>query len=242
MKKLIALIAAGFALAANLSAEIPTFDDVRAFVIDSTKIPGTIKDNVKVTNVSSSAANFDLTVYAYDEEAKNWIVFGKGHLKGLSDTDTIKSLNKKQIKLANYKYFAIRSTVDNPFKYSVAKAANDLKVWIYDDKVIDESHFKVFDITMLPEFADNLKIVGGENLTSAASFRILAYNDENEEKKSGTIAILKGAKASDIYKTTSKGEKFNKFHYIKIISREEKDFRYTANVDHNDLIITVSEK
>ncbi len=242
MKKLIALIAAGLALAANLSAEIPQFSDEKAFVIDATKIPGTIKDNVKVTNVSAEAANFDLTVFAYDEEAKNWIVFGKGHLKGLSDTETIKSINKKQIKLGNYNFFAIRASVDNPFKYSVAKADNDLKVWIYDDKVIDESHFKVFDLTMLPEFKDNLKVVGGENLSSAASFRILAYNDENEEKKSGTIAILKGAKASDIYKTTARGEKFNKFHYIKIISREEKDFRYTANVDHNDLIITVSEK
>ena len=242
MKKLIALIAAGLALAANISAEIPQFSDEKAFVIDATKIPGTIKDNVKVTNVSADAANFDLTVFAYDEEAKNWIVFGKGHLKGLSDTETIKSINKKQIKLGNYNFFAIRASADNPFKYSVAKADNDLKVWIYDDKVIDESHFKIFDLTMLPEFSDNLKVVGGENLSSAASFRILAYNDENEEKKSGTIAILKGAKEKVTYKTTAKGEKFNQFHYIKIISREEKDFRYTANVEHNDLVLTISEK
>lgn len=242
MKKLLALIAAGLALTGSIFAEIPEFTDGQAFVIDSTKVSGTIKDNVKITNVSSVAANFDITVYAYDEKANNWIVFGNGHLKGLADTDTIKSVNKKLIKLGNYKYFAIKNSTDNPFKYSVAKADNDLKVWIYDDKVIDESHFKVFDLTMLPEFKDNLKVVGGDNLTSAASFRILAYNDENEEKKSGTIAILKGPKAKATYKTTAKGEKFNQFHYIKIISREEKDFRYTANVEHNDLVLTISEK
>lgn len=242
MKKLLALIATGLALTGSIFAEIPEFTDGQAFVIDSTKVSGTIKDNVKITNVSSAAANFDITVYAYDENAKNWIVFGNGHLKGLADTDTIKSVNKKLIKLGNYKYFAIKNSTDNPFKYSVAKADNDLKVWIYDDKVIDESHFKVFDLTMLPEFKDNLKVVGGENLTSAASFRILAYNDENEEKKTGTIALLKGAKSSETYKTTARGDKFNTYHYIKIISREEKDFRYTANVEHNDLVLTISEK
>ena len=200
MKKLLSLIAAGLALTGSIFAEIPEFTDGQAFVIDSTKVSGTIKDNVKITNVSSAAANFDITVYAYDENAKNWIVFGNGHLKGLADTDTIKSVNKKLIKLGNYKYFAIKNSTDN------------------------------------------LKVVGGENLTSAASFRILAYNDENEEKKTGTIAILKGAKSSETYKTTARGEKFNTYHYIKIISREEKDFRYTANVEHNDLVLTISEK
>lgn len=241
MKKIIATLAVLFSLT-GLFAEIPAFTDETAFVIDSTKVNGTIKDNVKVTNVSSTAANFDVTIFAYDEETKSWIIFGKGHLKGLTDTDTIKSLNKKLIKLANYNYFAIKASVDNPFKYSVAKANDDLKIWIYDDKAIDESHFKVFDVTMLPEFADNLKIVGGDTLTTPATFRILAYNDENDEKKTGTIALLKGARASNTYKTTSNGQKFNTFRYIKIISREEKDFKYTVNVEHNDLVITVNNK
>ena len=242
MKKLAAFLIASLTLAVSLFAEAPAFTDEQAFVIDSTKISGTIKDNVKITNVSSSAANFDITVFAYDEKSNDWIIFGKGHLKGLADTDTIKSINKKLIKLANYRYFAIKTSLDNPFKYSAAKANDDLKVWIFDDKQLDESHFKVFDLTMLPEFSDNLKIVGGENLSSAASFKILAYNDENEEKKTGTIALLKGAKSSDTYKTTAKGDKFNKYHYIKIISREEKDFRYTASIEHNDLVLVVNEK
>ena len=193
MKKLIALLVASLAFAGSIFADVPEFTDGTAYIIDSATLAGNMKDNVKITNVSSSAANFDITVFAYDEEVKGWIIFGKGHIKGLSDVATIKSLNKKLIKLANYRYFAIKTSVDNPFRYSKAKANNDLKVWIYDDKEIDESHFKVFDMTMLPAFSDNLKIVGGESLSTAASFKIQVYNDENEEEKQGTIAILKGA-------------------------------------------------
>lgn len=241
MKKIITLLVAFLAFTGIAFAEIPTFTDETAFVIDSTQLAGNMKDNVKLMNVSSLAANFDVTVFAYDESSKGWIIFGKGHLKGLGDADTVKSLNKKLIKLANYKYFAIKPSVDNPFRYSTAKDHNDLMVWFYDDREIDESHFKVFDTTMLPAFTDNLKVVGGETLKSAASFKIQVYNDENEEEKAGTISVLKGAKSSETFKVTNKGQKFNLFHYIKIISREEKDYKYTINVERNDLVITINE-
>ena len=242
MKKIIAILAASLALAGSIFAEAPSFNDGTAYVIDTTTLSGTMKDNVKVTNVSASAANFDVTILAYDEDSKAWIIFGKGHLKDLATTDTIKSLNKKVVKLANYKYLAIKTSADNPFRYSVVKDHNDLNIWIYDDKEIDESHFKVFDMTMLPTFSDNLRIVGGENLRSAASFRILVYNDEADEEKSGTIAILKGAKDVQTFEATAKGQKYNMFKYIKIISREEKDFKYTVNVAKNDLVVTINNQ
>ncbi|MBR1403173.1 MAG: hypothetical protein IJ558_03240 [Treponema sp.] len=240
MKKIITLLVAGLALAGFCFADAPAFNDETALVIDTTKLSGNMKDNVKVTNVSSSAANFDVTVFVYDEGSSGWIIFGKGLLKDLGDTLTIKSANKKLVKLANYKYVAVKANSDNPFRYSYTKDHNDLNVWFYDDKEIDESHFKVFDTTLLPTFTDNLRIVAGENLRSAASFRVLVYNDESEEDMSGTVAILKGPKSSQTFSTTAKGQKYNLFHYIKIISREEKDFKYTINVDKNDLVITVN--
>ena len=242
MKKLIALLVAGLAFAGSLFAEAPAFNDETAYVVDTSLLAGNMKDNVKITNVSGVAANFDINIFVYDEEMKMWTQFGKGHLKDLGDVVSIKSLNKKVIKLANYKYVAIKPTADNPFTYSCAKANNDLNVWIYDDREIDESHFKVFSLEDLPTFSDNLKIVGGENLRSAASFRVLVYNDEADEEKSGTIAILRGPKSSETFKTTNKGQKYNLFKYIKIISREEKDFKYTANVAKNDLVITVNNQ
>lgn len=241
MKKIIAFLVAGLALAGTLFAEAPAFTDESAYVIDTTALSGTMRDNVKLTNVSAVAANFDVTVFAYDEGASGWVIFGKGHLKGLGDVATVKSINKKLIKLADYKYIAIKPSADNPFRYSSAKGGNDLNVWFYDDREIDESHFKTFDITMLPPFSDNLRLVGGETLKNAASFKIYAYDDEDEESKAGTVAVLKGAKDKVIYPTTNKGQKYNLFHYIKIISREEKDFKYTVNVERNDLVITVSE-
>ena len=217
MKKLITLTVAALALAGSLFAEAPAFTDETAYVIDSTVLPGNMKDNVKVTNVSAAAANFDVTIFAYDEETKGWLMFGKGHLKDLGDEATVKSLNKKLIKLANYKYFALKPSADNPFRYSCAKGNNDLNIWIYDDREIDESHCKVFSLEDLPTFKDNLKVVGGENLRSAASFKILVYNDENDEDISGTIAILKGAKSSQSFAATARGQKYNLFKYIKII-------------------------
>ena len=145
------------------------------------------------------------------------------------------------VKLETYKYVAIKTTADNKFVYSETKANKDLIVWIFDDKEINESHYKVFDTNDLPKFSDNLRIQASKDFKNAASFRVLVYNDENQEDKTGTIAILKGAKAKETFSVTSKGQKYNLFRYIKIISREEKDFKYTVNIEKNDLVITVSE-
>ena len=69
-----------------------------------------------------------------------------------------------------------------------------------------------------------------------------AYNDEADEEKSGTIAILTKPKDTKVFKTTAKGQKYNLFKYVKIISREEKDYKYTVNVAKNDLVITVNNQ
>ncbi|MCR4823203.1 MAG: hypothetical protein K5873_10075 [Treponema sp.] len=240
MKKLIAIIAASLTFAGFAFAEAPAFSDPNAFIIDASKMPGKIKDNVKLKNVSS-AADFKITVSAYDEKAGTWIIFGEGELKGLGDTETIKSVNKKLIKLANYNYFAITTDSKNAFKYSSSKNHNDLHIWFYDDRNIDESHFTVIDKNQIGTFKDNLKLVGGQSLKSASSFKIYAYNDEADSGKSGTIAILKGAGDTDTYDTASNGLPFSSFRYFKIISREEKDFKYSAKCERNDLIITVEE-
>jgi len=242
MKKLIAILVAGLAFAGSLFADVPEFNDDNAYVVDASILPGNMKADVVVTNVSSVAANFDITVFAYDEESKGWMIFGKGHIKDLGDVSIIKSMNKKLMKLENFKYLAIKPSADNPFTYSVAKGNNDLNVWIYDDREIDESHCKVFSLEDLPNFSNNLRVVAGENFRSAASFRVLVYNDEADEEKSGTIAILTKPKATQTFKATAKGQKYNLFKYIKIISREEKDFKYTANVAKNDLVITVNNQ
>jgi len=240
MKKIIFLLASIFAFAGYSFGEAPAFDNPKAFIIDSTKIPGKIKDSVKLKNVSS-ASDFSVKVSAYDEKSASWIVFGHGLLKGLGDTETVNSLDKKRIKLANYRYFAITTDSENAFKYSCSKGNNDLHVWFYDDRNIDESHFTVIDSSSVGKFEDNVKLVGGPNLKSAASFKIYAYNDESEEKKAGTVAILKGAKDTDTYDTASNGVPFSSFRYFKIVSREEKDFKYLVKCESNDLIIIVNE-
>ena len=86
-----------------------------------------------------------------------------------------------------------------------------------------------------------MKIAAGKNFKIGASFRIEAYDDEDEEYKAGTIAILKGPKSSDTYSVTTEGKKFGEYKYIKIISREEKDYKYTTSFERNNLVITVDE-
>ena len=61
MKKLIAILVAGLAFTASLFADVPEFTDETAYVVDASVLPGNMKDNVVVTNVSSLAAN--LTIY-----------------------------------------------------------------------------------------------------------------------------------------------------------------------------------
>ena len=241
MKKLITILAAGLAFMGAAFAEVPAFTDDSAYLVDSTLYSGEMKKDIVITNVSAVAANFNVTVFAYDESINGWTQFGQGLVKDLGDDAVVSSINKKLIKLENYKYFAIKTATDKPFKFSVAKDKN-LHIWFYDDREIDESHCKVFTITDLPPFKDNLKIVGGENLRSAATFKVLVYNDEADEEKSGTIAILKGPKSSQSFSQTAKGQKYNLFKFIKIISREEKDFKYTANVAKNDLVITINNQ
>lgn len=237
MKKLIALLAAFLAFAGSIFAETPAFDKGNAYILDAESIPGTMKDHVKVVNVSS-VNNFGITIYAYHEN-RGWIVFGEGRLYGLGDKQTIKSVDRYNIKLSSFRYLAIATNPDHQFKYSFVKDKNDLHIWFYDEKEINESHFKVFDTSLLPKYTDNFKLVGGASMKIAASFKIYAYNDESEENKANTIATLKGAKDSDVYSQTNTGKKFSEYRYIKIVSREERDFKYTVNVNHNDLIITV---
>jgi len=241
MKKLAALLFTAFAFTAFLFADAPAFNDASAYVLDASTLPGSMKDNVKIINVSSKAANFDITVYAYDDATSGWLIFGKGHLKGLGDKATVKSLNKKLVKLGNYRYFAIKTSVDNPFRYSQAKGNNDLNVWIYDDRQIDESHFQVIDTQPMGHFKNKLQIKGGITLKGPASFKIYAYNDENEENKAQTIAIVTKTDDIDSYEYANNGIAFSAFRYFKIVSREEKDFQYGATIANNNLLITVQE-
>ena len=151
MKKLITFMVAALTVAASLFADIPEFSDESAYLVDSTLYSGEMKKDVIITNVSAYAANFDVTVYAFDETDKMWTKFGIGHVKDLGDDAVVSSINKKLIKLENYKYFAIKANTDKPFKFSVAKDKN-LHIWFYDDREIDESHCKIFTITDLPPF------------------------------------------------------------------------------------------
>ena len=241
MKKIIAILVAGFALAGNIFAEPPVFDkNPNAYIIDKQELKGELNGNVEVVNVSTES-NFEVTIYGWHEIRKEWLEFGKSRLYGIGDKQKIRPIDKYNRSLQTFRYFAVDTSVKKNFSYSVVAANKDLHIWFYDDREIDTSHNKVFDLTLLPPFSDNLKLVAGKNFKVGASFRIEVYNDANEENKAGTIAILKGAKDTDTYSKTNTGKKYGEYHYLKIISREERDFKYTVNVNHNDLIITVNE-
>ncbi|MBQ9282812.1 MAG: hypothetical protein IJ207_11565 [Treponema sp.] len=240
MKKLTAFLAAGFLLACSIFAEAPSYDDPNAYVIDTAELSGEMKNNVEVTNVSTSN-NFEVVIYGWHEVRKEWLEFGKTRLYGIGDKQTIKPVDKYNRALSSFRYVAIVTSAGKTFKYSSGKAKNDLHIWFYDDREIDDSHNKKYDTSLFSVSFSGLKIAAGKNFKIGASFRIEAYDDEDEEYKAGTIAILKGPKSSDTYSVTTEGKKFGEYKYIKIISREEKDYKYTTSFERNNLVITVDE-
>ncbi|WP_294427436.1 hypothetical protein [uncultured Treponema sp.] len=241
MKKLIAILTAGIALAGSIFAEAPVYsEDPNAYIIDTQDRVGELKGNAEITNVSTSN-NFEVVLYGWHDNRQEWLEFGKTRLYGIGDKQVIKSVDKYNRALSSFRYIAVTTNTGKTFKYSWGKANKDLHVWFYDDREIDESHSKKYDVSLLNSTFSGLKIAAGKSFRLGASFRIYAYDDEEEEEKAGTIAILKGPKASDTYAVTTAGKKFGDYKYIKIISREEKDFKYTTSFERGNLVITVDE-
>ena len=241
MKKLIAFLVAGLALAGSIFADEPVFEsDPNAYIIDTNALAGEMKKNVEVTNVSLST-NFEVKIYGWHTNRNEWLEFGSTRLYGIGDKQVIKPIDKYNRALSSFRYIAVTTTADKTFKYSEVKAGGNLHVWFYDDREIDDSHFKKYDTSLFNTKFSGFKLAAGPTFKLGATFRIEAYDDEAEDPKAGTIAMLKGPKDSDSYSVTTSGKKFGEYRYIKIISREEKDFKYTANIERNNLVITVDE-
>ena len=241
MKKLIAILVAGAALAGNIFADAPVYsEDPNAYIIDTAEREGELKNNAEITNVSTST-NFEVKLFGWHENRQEWLEFGKTRLYGIGDKQTIKPVDKYNRSLPTFRYIAVTTSANQSFKYSWGKSNKDLHIWFYDDREIDESHFKKYDTSLLNSKFSGIKIAAGKTFRLGATFRIYAYDDEEEETKAGTIAILKGPKASDTYAVTTAGKKFGDYKYIKIISREEKDFKYSTSFERNNLVITVDE-
>lgn len=241
MKKLIAILVAGLAFAGSIFAQVPSFDsDPNAYVIDADKLEGEMKKNVEVVNVSM-ATNFEVRIYGWHDVRKEWLEFGTTRLYTVGDKQTVKSIDKGNRALSSFRYIAVTTSANQKFKYSEGKAGGNLHIWFYDDREVDDSHFKKFDTSLFLVKFSGLKVAAGKNFRNGATFRVEAYDDESEDPKAGTIAVLKGPKASDTYSVTTDGKKFGDYKYIKIISREEKDFKYTTSFERNNLVITVDE-
>ena len=106
----------------------PAFDKPAAHVIDANAAEGKIKDNIRLRNMSSDS-DISFNVYVHDPASKQWILYGKGSLKGAGDTDFIDS-DIGSIK--KYRYFAVESLNQKEYTYRATKSHNDLYLAVLD--------------------------------------------------------------------------------------------------------------
>jgi hypothetical protein len=106
----------------------PAFNKPAGYVIDADAVKGKMEDYVKLHNRSGDS-NISFNVYVHDPASKQWIIFGRGDLKGNGDTDTIDSDIDG---IDDYRYFAVESLNEKDYTYRVTKSHNDLNISIFD--------------------------------------------------------------------------------------------------------------
>lgn len=241
MKKLISIVAAFAVLAGFAFADAPVFDDPKAYIIDTQEIPGKLKDDIKLFNYSF-ASNFNIKVSAYDDKAGKWIDYGTGFLKETGDTETIRT-NDKKAKITKYRYFAVTTDAEGSFRFITKKLSNDLRIWFFDDKDVDNSIGTVIDTkTIKGKFKDNVKLLGAANLKYRYTFDIYGYNEEGQTPELIAVSILQGSNDTDTNSRTFDDGNIAAYRFYKIVNRQGKDLEYKAEFKSNDLIITVAQK
>jgi len=113
--------------AASTAQEAPKRPEF--IVIDTQSVRGSLRDRVRLHN-KTSRTGISFTVYLRDPKDNQWIVYGKGDLKGPGDTEFINS--KLSGDLEYYRYFAIQPQDLRNYRYDFEKTHNDLYIYIYD--------------------------------------------------------------------------------------------------------------
>ncbi|MBP3710807.1 MAG: hypothetical protein J6I73_10490 [Treponema sp.] len=245
MKKLIpvATVIAALMCISATAQDVPAFDNPRAVVLDTSTVPGSMKDNVKLINLSEDE-NISFTVHAYVQKSKNkpgeWQTYGSGYLKEFYDGDTIDSPLEDKIK--NIRYFAIAPDAKGDYKYTIEKKRNDLYINVFSaNESKDESYKRtayIFNVQEVPGvFKDNFKFSCKTQDTNI-SFTVYVFNDKNEKWQKAGVGTLKGFGDTDTVSSPLKGTLHN-YTYVGIVSRNGKAYTYDVTKANNDIIITV---
>ena len=240
MRKALGLFAFFITIVSSSFAEAPKFNDGKAYVIEKSSVSKKIRDKVKIVNCSSES-DFQATFYGFDEAKNEWIFYGSKTISGSEPKTTIRSVNDIEINLRNYNYYALKIDSDKSFRFTPFERNHDLYISICDDFPVDESKAFFIDVKSMGKFQDNVEFIGYENLLSAASFKVVCWNNEDESDKIETFFSIGGPDDSDGTDEASTGARFKKFRYFRIISLENKDFKYSVAFKHDDMKITVYE-
>ncbi len=232
MKKY-AVFGALFALAAALFAQ-PVFDDPRATVIDIAAVPGKAKDEIRVINASREAS-LGVAVSVWNAKKKRWEAYGTADLVSVDDTDMISS--KLSGKLKRYSHVAVVPSSSSPLAFGVAKAHNDLYVYVISNETVDDSAFLVDTLAVPGKFKDNVKI---KNMSadSRMGFDVYARKTEADAWQKAGTAFVKSAGDEDSVWSILPDDVAN-YRYIAVLAHNGKSYAYEASKKNNDLYITV---
>lgn len=232
MKKYM-MFGALFALAAAVFAQ-PVFDDPRATVIDISAVPGTAKDEIRVINASREA-QMSVAVSVYYAKKQRWDPYGTADLVSVDDTDMISS--KLSGKLKRYSHVAIVPSASSPLEFGVAKAHNDLYIYVISKETVDDSAFVVDTLSVPGKFKDNVKV---KNMSedSNMGFDVYARKTEADAWQKVGTAFVKSAGDEDFVWSILPDDVAN-YRFIAVLAHNGKTYAYEASKKNNDLYITV---
>jgi len=244
----------------------PVFGKPNAYIIDSFRVNGALKDNIIVYN-RTNKDDISFRVYFHDPAYNTWRRYGgEVKLKEPSDlADEVPTLSSLSGKLDMFRYFAIEALDGTKYNYRFDKKDNNLYISVSEvNKPIIPVFPKDFPKAELKNYAqppienpnayviDSFSIKGGlknniiinNRTNNDIPFRVYLHDPAyNLWRRNGREQTLK--EAGDLYDEVTfysrLSKKLDKFRYFAIEARDGKKYSYNYEKKGNNLHISVSE-
>lgn len=246
MKKIITVLSIALLGLNTMFAKdtVPEFKNPDAFIIDMSQIPDSkrFEDNIIIVD-KYSEEQMSVIVHVYD--GKEWVEAGTASLNRF---DAMQAIKPRKIKFEGKKYFAIEPNDDNIYICSVYVQNDDLYVEVRDQNSdlkmaaapafsYSENAFFLQRKLIRGKFDENMKF---RNRTEdkRVVFSVYAYHPRSRSwipygtaKTGGKNSLAKVSTRLDL----------GDYEYFAFYPSNEKEYKYTAMADDDDLIITISE-
>ena len=209
-------------------------DEKEAVIIDATAIPGTLRDEVKVFNLTHES-NITVTVSTFQEKTERWELYGTVNLKDPGAAKKVKSRWRGVLK--KYSHFAIATNVKEPVTITATKQNHDLYVYIVSDATMNAEAYVVDSMLIAGAFTDEIKLKN-ESADAGIGFDVFGRKTEIDSWQKIGLAYLKVAPDEDEVYSILK-EPVTNFRFFGVVPHNGKKYRYNTAKMPSDLYIFV---